>query len=541
MWLEWEVRITGLDPATVESWRLDQLDLEPTSTVSAAAAEGDSVVLQGRSVITTGGASTLHSAIADWLKNEDAQGGAGEVDEATEAALSTLAAAVQNLDLATVALDGIRAQLLGFATRDGLARPIDSSGSVANPAPQSAPRGLLAGTVTLTNARLLDSFGRTQDVPVNTVLVPTRRGVPEEPGSLAVPPRLLRPARWQFRLVDAVTLPGTEGVEARVDEIQPALQVSPVAGFLLPDHLDESLEVFGVDGAPIGELLHEPVSGGVMWEIAAGREGPADAAPNYGLAPAQKPLADFAAALVRRYGSDGSFWTDTSDAHNPPYEPIVDWQIWNEPSSQTYYRPQPSVKGYAKLVKFSHDAITDADPEARIVLAGVFPQPEGGDRFRLKPYLTDLYRQRGLPKHFDSAALHPYARTLRGLKQQVKKVRSIMRRTGVAKKELWITEVGWGSDPPVPNRPLIKGEQGQKELLERSFRLLADRARGWNLAGVLWYSWRDPGYGYEDCSFCSSAGLLRANGNPKPAWSAFVDITGGEAEPPEPPRAPGRR
>ena len=71
-----------------------------------------------------------------------------------------------------------------------------------------------------------------------------------------------------------------------------------MAGFLLPDHLDESLEVFGIDGAPIGELLHEPVSGGVMWEIAAGRDGPADAGPHHGLAPAQRALADFAAALV---------------------------------------------------------------------------------------------------------------------------------------------------------------------------------------------------------------------------------------------------
>ena len=49
--------------------------------------------------------------------------------------------------------------------------------------------------------------------------------------------------------------------------------MNPVVGFVLPDHLDESLEVFGIDGAPIGELLHEPVSGGVMWEIAAGARG----------------------------------------------------------------------------------------------------------------------------------------------------------------------------------------------------------------------------------------------------------------------------
>jgi hypothetical protein len=53
-----------------------------------------------------------------------------------------------------------------------------------------------------------------------------------------------------------------------------------------------------VDGSPIGELLHEPVSGGVMWEIAAGREGPADAGPLYGLTPAQQALGLFAAGLV---------------------------------------------------------------------------------------------------------------------------------------------------------------------------------------------------------------------------------------------------
>ena len=43
---------------------------------------------------------------------------------------------------------------------------------------------------------------------------------------------------------------GAEGIEARVDQVDAALQVNPVAGFVLPDHLDESLEVFGIDGAP---------------------------------------------------------------------------------------------------------------------------------------------------------------------------------------------------------------------------------------------------------------------------------------------------
>jgi hypothetical protein len=91
---------------------------------------------------------------------------------------------------------------------------------------------------------------------------------------------------------------GADGTEARVDQIEPALMVNPVAGFLLPDHLDESLEIFSVDGSPVGELLHEAVSGGVTWEIAAGRPGPADAGPGFDLAPAQQALGDFAAGLV---------------------------------------------------------------------------------------------------------------------------------------------------------------------------------------------------------------------------------------------------
>jgi len=295
MWLEWEVNVEGLDPPTLDAWRLASIDLAR----AAEANEGDAAVLRGRALLTTGAASTLHDAITDWLKAEDALDAvtAGLVDEPTENALRVLDEAVRRLDVVTAALDGVRTQLLGIPVTDGLRRPRDGT-AIANPAPTSAPRSLLAGSVTLTRARLLDAFGRTLDVPLANVATPTRATLEDLPGTLALSPRLLRPARWQFRLVDASTAVGTEGVEARVDQIEPSLQVNPVAGFVMPDHLDESLEVFGVDGAPIGELLHEPASGGVMWEIGAGREGPADAGPLYGLTPAQQALGRFATGLV---------------------------------------------------------------------------------------------------------------------------------------------------------------------------------------------------------------------------------------------------
>ena len=178
---------------------------------------------------------------------------------------------------------------------------------------------------------------------------------------------------------------------------------------------------------------------------------------------AKNAWSGFLTALVGRYGSQGSFWTDTSDSYDPPYVPITKWQIWNEPSSQTYYRPHPDARGYAALVKLSDKAISAADPGAEVVLAGIFPAPEGGKKFKLAPFLKSFYSARGIGKHFDIAALHPYARTINGLKSQIDNVRRQMRRGGAGNKRLWITEIGWGSDPPVANRPLIKGIDGQRE------------------------------------------------------------------------------
>ncbi len=297
MWLEWEVTVDGLDPPTIQAWNLGQVELERRAAVEIV---GDTAVLRGRTLLTTGVAATLHDAISDWLTAEDEldAAGGGLVDEATEERYRVLDAAVQHLDLVATSLDGIRHQLLGFPVSDGLRRPSDGNGGTVDPAPTSAPHAVLAGAVSLTRARLLDTFGRTLEVPIDAVRTPARASLPDRPGALEVAPRLLRPARWNLRLVDSATEPGAVGAEARVDQIEAGLQVNPVAGFIMADHLDESAEVFAVDGSPLGELLHEPVSGGVMWEIAAGREGPADAGPNYGLTDAQRVLGRFAAGLV---------------------------------------------------------------------------------------------------------------------------------------------------------------------------------------------------------------------------------------------------
>ena len=301
LWLEWEVALEGPPEPTLDGWQLGPVDLDPVPPAVGGPAAAIRT-FRGRSVLTTGAATTLRRAVEDWLKVEDARDAAdptaGEADEATEAALADLARSVARADLMTAAVDGLRAQLLALPYRDGVLRPKRADGTVGPPAPTGPPVAMMAGALRLLAARLVDAFGRVLDLPIDGVAVTVRDAVDGVAGALSVPPRLTRPARWQFALVEAATPVGVEGVGARVDQVDPTLQVSPVAGFLLPDHLDESLEVFGAGGAPLGELLHEPVGGGVVWEIAAGREGPPDAGPLYALAPSEISLGAFAAGLV---------------------------------------------------------------------------------------------------------------------------------------------------------------------------------------------------------------------------------------------------
>jgi len=235
---------------------------------------------------------------------------------------------------------------------------------------------------------------------------------------------------------------------------------------------------------------------------------------------------DFLQDFVTRYGPQGAFWSETSE----PYLPVTKIQVWNEPSSQTYWRPTPKPKKYGALVKISDEAVAAVDPSVQIVLAGVFPSPELGKQTRFTKFLEALFDVKGIGLHFDIAAFHPYAPTVKRLKQQIKVVRKLMRKGGVGGKPLWITELGWGSAQPFENRPLIKGIEGQRMLLEQSFQLLEQSASKWNLAGVVWYSFRDPGFGFEGCPFCESAGLFDVAGNPKPAWFSFVQETGGSPD-----------
>src|SRR5688572_27922952 len=144
---------------------------------------------------------------------------------------------------------------------------------------------------------------------------------------------------------------------------------------------------------------------------------------------AKRAWQDFLGELVARYGPDGSFWSDDSDDYDPPKLPITQWQIWNEPSSQSFFQPETDPAKYAELVRLSHDAILDEDPDAEIVLAGLFrtPQKGAGNGGGPGEYLRDLYAaDEEVGDYFDTVALHPYASNLDQIDQLFEQVLPVL-------------------------------------------------------------------------------------------------------------------
>jgi hypothetical protein len=235
---------------------------------------------------------------------------------------------------------------------------------------------------------------------------------------------------------------------------------------------------------------------------------------------ARPPLAPQASAawgaflhvLVKRYGSGGEFWLGRARR-----EPIRLWQIWNEPNFVLFWRPWPNPAAYARLLRVSARAIRGADPQARIVLAGVAPVSGG---IKTWVFLRKLFRAAGTRRDFDIAAVHPYSASLTGLEYQLRKVRGAMAAAGLGGRPLLVTEVGVASQGNYPSA-FVKGPAGQAEFLQAAYARLLEMRRRWHIAGVDWFTWQDVSRPDPQCAFCEGAGLLDISGRPKPAWWAF--------------------
>jgi hypothetical protein len=236
------------------------------------------------------------------------------------------------------------------------------------------------------------------------------------------------------------------------------------------------------------------------------------ARPPLGTPTAERAWTSFLRRLVQRYGPNGDFWQGRASPM-----PIRRWQIWNEPNFVLFWRPRPSPRGYARLLRISSRAIREEDPGAAIVTAGIAPVEAG---MRPWGFLRKMYEVRGVRRDFDFVGLHPYAPHVGWVADQIRFIRDVMEEAGDGRKPLLLTEIGVASAGTYPNA-FNKGLGGQASYLRQAFRLLLSKRRAWHIAGVDWFTWQDGLEADPHCVFCEYGGLFDAAGTPKPAWWAF--------------------
>ena len=278
VWLEWEVE---LEPGSdFEGWVLGR-----TEFTGEGFTDGKAVSLRGRSPITSGLSKTYQAMIDSYLvaENQRDEAGQGEVSETHETNLAELSEFLSRADLGSVTLDQIDELWLALENGpDGQVAPAPAS--VASSLREAGlPRLIASGTLRLLRARIIDTFGRFRDLQTDRVTMPVALSAKSSSGepALAMPPRLALPSRLMWRFVDPADK--TWKREARLNQADRSRTINPVAGYLLPDFIDETLEFFDQDGIPLGEVLHDSVTGGVTWEGGVGRAGPAATFPAEGL------------------------------------------------------------------------------------------------------------------------------------------------------------------------------------------------------------------------------------------------------------------
>jgi hypothetical protein len=190
-------------------------------------------------------------------------------------------------------------------------------------------------------------------------------------------------------------------------------------------------------------------------------------------------LGRFCAALVSRYGPNGSFWRERPDL---PRMPIRAWQVWNEPNLSGFWSEQPFARSFVPSLRAAASALRTADPGAQVVLAGLTNRSWLG--------LRTIYNAGGRGS-FDAVALHPYTRRPRDVLRVIRLARRVMRKHGDAALPIWVTELSWPA-----SKGRVRGNAGfevsdraQAKRLRAAMRLLAAARRRLRVQRVFWYTW----------------------------------------------------
>ena len=201
----------------------------------------------------------------------------------------------------------------------------------------------------------------------------------------------------------------------------------------------------------------------------------------------------FAAAAAERYRDD-----------------IQHWEVWNEPNIFFWQGPRDM---YAELLTKAYAAIKKAAPKAQVLGCST----AGIDR-------KFIQRTMELGAPFDILTIHPYRTTLDDLKfvKELRDAGELVRRPDGSLREVWITEMGWGTH--VTHNSIDAGfsvtsQRKQADLLARSYIHAVASGTSPNIS---WYDFRNDGE--DPFNFEHNMGIVTHDFGLKPAYRALATV-----------------
>lgn len=231
--------------------------------------------------------------------------------------------------------------------------------------------------------------------------------------------------------------------------------------------------------------------------------------------------AKFAAAAVRRYGPEGSFWGGHPGL---PRRPARWWEHMNE-----VYLHDANARRYAVAVVAATAAMRAADSGVRVLVgADSYWRVRGRDQADWLGQLYDADSAFGVS--YDAVSVHPYSwpagptptgppnrRTGTG---RLEGIRATLVRRGAAAKHLWVTEIGW---PTCRRNPRCVSPTAQARDLQGFVRLRDTR---WSqyVDAVILYQLQDEDSRSRDPE--DGFGILDDRGRSKPARTVWARLAG---------------
>ncbi len=261
-------------------------------------------------------------------------------------------------------------------------QPIPGDQATANFGP------LRAGFMEIMDLRFVDVFGQVMQMKTSKAnldnslqVIPSERLKPlpndaANAGKVFLPPRLLMPSRLWFRWLSAAH---TADLQKDFVEMNTHPSTSPVCGWVLPNHLDNSLMFYNADGTPIGSFGLE--HGASVYRSRPGVIGDnltSDIGPQGNPAPGINPhVANFMWFIFNKKTgpTDGVFLSDLMFAieksdqfiHSPSYKQASGLAVLiGRPLAIT--RAVASLESYGALAPLSQADTSTCDPFHQDVL-----------------------------------------------------------------------------------------------------------------------------------------------------------------------------